>query len=293
MGACGRAGRGNERRHRRLRPRTSPEDDRGFCTSRPSPPPFPQRRRATSASGRGGAGWPSKCDDNHNFPLSDDHRRHARGSDDHGFAPPSSGSRAFGDDPLCQPDRERGWQTWTSAMSEDTQSWIPQLEAFDGWENLNDAAEVEERQEAENGFPRSPPATLPSCRSEVRLDPPSPQPREFCWTPGSRPRYGLQPKRAKKGAMWRGGRTRTVVSCRSAHHQLSKRPRWDARFWIRVRDAAPVVGSAVGSSSDIRYCWVDIDYCRAAFRCTAEHEVDVQRHHPLQPELRRKRPMGW
>lgn len=221
----GRQGRGDERRHRHLRPRTSPEDVRGLCSRRPSPPPFPPRRRATSASGpNSGAARRRNCGQDRNILLADDHHhRHARGSDDHDFRPPCG--------------REPCGEKWKSAMSEDIRSWIPQFKSFNRWENFADTTEAEEGQGERTGFSIQPRATSP----KSRLTPPSPQSREFSRTSGSRLRYGSPPNQPKKGAMWGGRRARTIVSRKSTH----QRPRWDARFWIRDRDAAPAVGAAM------------------------------------------------
>ncbi|CAN0001831.1 unnamed protein product, partial [Pylaiella littoralis] len=69
-GRFGWEGYGDERRHRNIRPRTSHEDIRGLCSRRPSPPSFPPRRRATSASDpSAGAAWQSNCDEIGPFSL--------------------------------------------------------------------------------------------------------------------------------------------------------------------------------------------------------------------------------
>lgn len=233
MAPCGRQGRGDERRHRHLRPLTSPEDVRGLRSRRPSPPPFPPRRRATSASDPSvGAAWRSNCDQ-HRFPLADDHNhRQRQGSDNYGFRPPP---------------REPCGRTWKSSMSEEIRSWIPRFEPFGRWENFAETTEAQEGQEERNGFSRQPRATMPTCQPKGWVKPPSHQPREFCRSSGSRPRYGSPPTRSKKEAMWRGRRARTVMSRKSSQ----QRPRWDARFWLRDRDAAPAVCAAVGRSDYI------------------------------------------
>lgn len=56
MEVSGWARRAGGPRHRRLvRSRTVPDDNRGLCSTRPSPPPFPHRRQATSAGWSRGA----------------------------------------------------------------------------------------------------------------------------------------------------------------------------------------------------------------------------------------------
>lgn len=71
---------------------------------------------------------------------------------------------------------------------------------------------------------------LPSrCQSKLGVEPP----------PSSR-RGGSRLTRPTTRVVWRGGHTRNLGGGRPAHRQPPKRPRWDARFWVRAREVSAV-----------------------------------------------------
>jgi len=85
---------------------------------------------------------------------------------------------------------------------------------------------------------------LPSGRQpDYGLSLPSTQPRITCPTTGRRPRsVGSASSRARAGAAWRRGRAPGALGGRPANHQSLRHPEWNARFWMRDRDAdAPAV----------------------------------------------------
>lgn len=198
---------GGEARHRHLvRPRTSPEGGRQICPTRPSPPPWPRQRRATSArlSGRSASAGQRRSDGrSHNSLPEIDHGQNCSPADD---------------DPLHGPEEASGPDELTAAGPE--ARWVQAVKH-------------------KQAPPGAVEGVLTGRQPDLGLSLPSTQPRTMCRTTGPRPRGPVSASsRARAGAAWRQGRAPVAVGGRPANHQPSRRPEWNARFWARDRDAA-------------------------------------------------------
>lgn len=223
-------GRRGGRGHRHLvRPRTFPDDGRGLWSKRPSPPLFPRQGR--SAPSRGGRTEGSESDGNRTFFMNGDRHRYDR----YGV-----GSTFVEEAPLRRPEFPEA----IPVVPEDSEGWASPAEALDGWLSVDETNITGRGQRGMSG----PGLLQASCRSELEPYSHFSRPATPYRVRGSRSGRGPGTNRASLNGhddvSPRRRRSRTG-RLRSRHHQLCKRPQWDARFWVPAGDALPAVGTAV------------------------------------------------
>lgn len=204
----GAAGRGTERRHRRLvRPgtiRNIAGGDPIICASKATRPPFPQR-----------------------------------GSNERDVRPHSCG-RNIGDELSFHRDMAHGLPEASRAMSENSFSWIPQFEVVGDWDDRNYNIEIGE-QTPLNGSPGRPSPRFQSEPNPIFAG----NGTGLSFTTNERRRGEGRSYRRDTGAANdlrrmvksspRGSRT-----ARTMHRKLGKRPKWDERFWLGATDSSRV-----------------------------------------------------
>lgn len=183
------------RHHRLVRPRTFPDGNRDLGSTRPSPPPFPDRRHPSSA------GWArcAEADRRHQDEKDYDTRRHDLLHDTY------------------EAHRD-------GVASESSPGWPPHVEGVPDthtccWNGV-----------AEEGL-------SPGCPRNLGVEQ-LPQPARKMGHPTRGRPYSnraISEKTTRKGR-----RILNLSSGSSIHRQLPKRPRWDARFWVRARDVPAV-----------------------------------------------------
>lgn len=207
---CGATGRGAQRRHRRLvrarTIRTTSSGDRKLCCKAASLP----------------------------FPPRD--------LDGHGVRSHNCG-RNVGEDLSLRPKTAHNWPEGSRAMSEDSYSWIPRLEAVGGWHDGIDTAEFgEQRASNGGGSPRFRPGPQPISSAVNRTG--------LSNAPNDRRCGEDRSNRRDAGGAGDGHRIvnsspRRPRTSRTMHRKLGKRPKWDERFWLGSRDITPAVRTSV------------------------------------------------
>lgn len=226
-------GRNGGRGHRHLvRPRTFPDDGRGLWSRRPSPPLFPRQGR--SAPSRGGRTEGNESDGNCSFFTNGDRHRYAGDLDCYGV-----GSTFVEETPHRPPEFPEA----IPVVPEDYEGWVSPAEALDGWLSVDETNIIGKGQRGSG-----PELLQASCRSELEPDRPFPRPatprrvRGSCSGGGPRTNRATLSGHDVVSPHRRRSRTGRL---RSRHHQLCKRPQWDARFWVPAGDAPPTVRTPV------------------------------------------------